>query len=150
VKPAVEGATTMGRLSRLPLLLVKCGEIHLLAGDKAEATRLANEALHLATEQKERGNEVYALHLLAEIYMSDGSEKAAAERYYGDALKLASELGMRPLVAHCRAGLSQLYAQAGKLREAREQHAAATSMYREMDMRFWLVQLEAESMDLAS
>src|SRR4029453_1860086 len=28
---AVEGATKMGRFSRLPLLLAKCGEIHLLA-----------------------------------------------------------------------------------------------------------------------
>jgi tetratricopeptide (TPR) repeat protein len=149
VEPAVEGATTMGRMSRLPLLLVKCGEIHLLAGEQAEATRLANEALRLATEQKERGNEVYALHLLAEIYTGDGSETAAAERYYRDALELASELGMRPLVAHCHAGLCQLYAQAGKLREAREQRAAAISMYREMDMRFWLVQLEAESMNAA-
>ncbi len=64
---AVEGATSMGRLSRLPLLLVKCGEIHLLAGEPDEATRLATTALRLATEQKERGNEVYARHLLAEI-----------------------------------------------------------------------------------
>ena len=58
---AVEGATKMGRFSRLPLLLVKCGEIHLLAGEPDEATRLANDALRLATEQKERGNQVYAL-----------------------------------------------------------------------------------------
>ena len=30
---AVEGARTMGRFGRLPLMLVKCGEIHLLAGE---------------------------------------------------------------------------------------------------------------------
>ncbi len=61
---AVEGATRMGRMSRLALLLVKCGRIHLLAGDAAAAMRLATTALKLATEQKERGNEVYARHLL--------------------------------------------------------------------------------------
>jgi hypothetical protein len=61
-------------------------------------------------------------------------------------LHSAAELGMRPLVARCHAGLSQLYAQADKLQKAREHHTAAVSMYREMDMRFWLVQLEAESM----
>ena len=49
-------------------MLVKCGEIHLLAGESHEATRLGDEALRLAIEQKERGNEVYARHLLAEIH----------------------------------------------------------------------------------
>jgi hypothetical protein len=56
-----------GALQPLPLLLVKCGEIHLLAGERDEALRLASRALQLATEQKERGNKVYATHLLAEI-----------------------------------------------------------------------------------
>jgi tetratricopeptide (TPR) repeat protein len=149
VEHAVERATAMGRFSRLPLLLVKCGEVHLLAGEQDEAIRLATSALGLATEQKERGNEVYALHLLAEIYTEMSGEATAAERYYREAFTLATELGMRPLAAHSHAGLSQLYGQLGKPQKAREHHLAATAMYREMDMRFWLVQLEAESMDLA-
>jgi tetratricopeptide (TPR) repeat protein len=146
IEPAVESAKTMGRLSRLALMLVKCGEVHLLAGEQQEASRLATTALDLATGQKERGNEAYALHLLGEIHAGDGVETTVAERYYRASLALAAELGMRPLVARCHAGLSQLYAQADKLQKAREHHAAAVSMYREMDMRFWLVQLEAESM----
>ena len=35
---AIEGAQAMGRLSRLPLIIVKCGEVHLLAGETDHIT----------------------------------------------------------------------------------------------------------------
>jgi hypothetical protein len=35
----------------------------------------------------------------------------------------------------------------GKREQAQEHLATATAMYREMDMRFWLEQAEAESME---
>jgi tetratricopeptide (TPR) repeat protein len=135
----------MGRMSRLPLLLVKCGEIHLLAGDAAEATRLATKALSLSTGQKERGNEVYARHLLGEIHAAAEPMSAAAQRYYVEALTLAGELGMRPLAAHCHAGLARRFARTGEPEKAREHLATAATMYREMAMRFWLVQLERDT-----
>ncbi len=50
---------------------------------------------------------------------------------------------MRPLVAHCHLGLGKLYQRTGKRRQAREHLTNATTMYREMDMRFWLEQAEA-------
>ncbi len=75
---AVEGARAMGRFGRLPLMLVKCGEIHLLAGDTAAATRLANDALGLATAQKEQGNEVYARLLLAQCRAREARREAEA------------------------------------------------------------------------
>src|SRR5262249_19478128 len=142
---AVEGAMTMGRFSRLPLLLVKCGQIHLLADEPDEAMRLAIEALRLATIQHEHGNEVYARHFLGDLHSREDSQVAEARRCYGDALKLAVELGMRPMAAHCHAGLSRLYARTGDDRQAREHRTAAATAYREMDMRFWLVQFEAET-----
>ena len=46
----------------------------------------------------------------------------------------------RPLVAHCHFGLGKLYGGVGQPHEARERLAAAATMYREMDMRFWLKQ----------
>jgi tetratricopeptide (TPR) repeat protein len=149
VDAAVEGATTMGRMSRLPLLLVKCGEIHLLAGDPAEAMRLATMALSLSTEQKERGNEVYARHLLGEIHATEAPASELAQRCFLDALKLAEELGMRPLAAHCHAGLARHLARAGEPEKARAHLTAAATMYRTMAMRFWLVQLERDSASLA-
>ncbi len=51
---------------------------------------------------------------------------------------------MRPPVAHCHLGLSKLSRRMGQREQAREHLAAATAMHREMDMRFWLEQAEAE------
>ena len=135
---AVEGATTMGRFSRLPLLLVKCGEIHLLAGERDEAAGLANRALRLARDQKERGNEVYARQLLAEICVSEQPDSGESERHYRGALSLATELSMRPLAAHAHAGLWRVYRQRSDPAQAQRHLAAAETMYRDMGMRFWL------------
>ena len=68
---------------------------------------------------------------------------------YRQALALATELGMRPLVAHCHFGLAKLYRQTSKREQAREHFTNATTMYREMDMRFWLEQAEVEIRRLA-
>jgi hypothetical protein len=43
---------------------------------------------------------------------------------------------MRPLVAHCHLGLGKLNRRTGKREQAREHLTTATTMYREMDMRF--------------
>ena len=62
----------------------------------------------------------------------------------GAARTLAEALGLRPLVAHCHLGLGTLHQRTGKNAQAREHLTAATTMYREMDMRFWLEQAETE------
>ena len=67
-----------------------------------------------------------------------------ADGHYRDARALADELGMRPLVAHCHLGLGKLYRRTGNREQAREHLTTASTMYREMDMRFWLEQVEAE------
>jgi lipopolysaccharide biosynthesis regulator YciM len=51
---------------------------------------------------------------------------------------------MRPLVAHCHLGLGKLYRRTGELDRAQENLRTAATMYREMDMRFWLEKAEAE------
>ncbi len=51
---------------------------------------------------------------------------------------------MRPLVGHCHLGLGRLYRRIEKREEAQEHLSAATTMYREMEMQFWLEQAEAE------
>jgi hypothetical protein len=56
----------------------------------------------------------------------------------------ASDLEMRPLVAHCHAGLGRLYRRTDKRDQAQEHLTTATTMYREMDMRFWLEQAKAK------
>jgi hypothetical protein len=50
----------------------------------------------------------------------------------------AEPRGMRPLAAHCHLGFGKLYRRTGKREQAREHLTTATTMYREMDIRFWL------------
>jgi len=47
-------------------------------------------------------------------------------------------------------GLGKLYRRTGKADQAREHLTTATAMYREMDMRFWLEQAEAEMRELTT
>jgi hypothetical protein len=51
---------------------------------------------------------------------------------------------MRPLVAHCHLGLGTIYRRTGKGEQAQEHITTAKAKYREMGLRFWLEQAEAE------
>ncbi len=143
---AVESTKGFGERSRIISL---AGEGYLLAGQIGDATKLAEEALRLSRTSKERGFEAWALRLLGEISARrDPPEVERAESHYREALVLATELGMRPLAAHCHLGLGKLYWGAGQCDQGREQVTTATTMYRDMDMRFWLEKAEAEMKEL--
>ena len=77
----------------------------------------------------------------------DGHRAGCPERgevHYREALTVAQRRGMRPLVAHCHLGLGKLCRLTGKREQAQEHLTTATTMYREMGMRYWLEQAEAE------
>ncbi len=73
-----------------------------------------------------------------------GRDVKSGAAHYREALALAQLHGMRPLVAHCHLGLGELYRRTGKSDCARENLTTATTMYREMDMGFWLEQSKAD------
>jgi class 3 adenylate cyclase/tetratricopeptide (TPR) repeat protein len=129
---------------------IPLAEVWLSIGRIEEAAQLARQALELARAHKQRGHEVYALRLLGEVTARiDPSDVQEAESHYRSAIGLARELGMRPLDAHCHLGLGRLYRRTGQRRESQENLAVAAMRYREMDMRFWLEQAEAETRELA-
>ena len=139
LEQAVEGRSVWQALRDANL-----SEGYLLAGRTEEAVRFAERALALSRDHKERGNEAWALRLLGEIAAhEDPPEVEKADDHYRQAMALAGELGMRPLVAHCHLGLDRLYRRTGQREQAQENLTTATTMYREMDMRFWLEQAEA-------
>jgi tetratricopeptide (TPR) repeat protein len=135
-KVADQGAS-MKLVSDHLLGAIPLGEVALATGQIEEAARLGRHALDLARQHKQRGHEVYALRLLGEVATHAGE-------HYRSAMALAHELGMRPLVAHCHLGLGKLYRRTGPPEQAREHLTTATTMYREMDMRFWLGPAETE------
>jgi class 3 adenylate cyclase/tetratricopeptide (TPR) repeat protein len=126
-------------LCRLPL-----AEAQMLAGRLADAHALAEGALAHTRTYQERGNETYTLRLLGDIAARrEPREVEEATARYRQALALAEELGMRPLQAHCHRGLGMLYTATGQREQARSELAAAITLYRAMEMTFWLHQAEA-------
>jgi len=58
-------------------------------------------------------------------------------------------LASSPSTRTATAGLASSTVGTGKRREAQEHLTTASTMYREMDMRFWLEKAEAEIRELA-
>jgi class 3 adenylate cyclase/tetratricopeptide (TPR) repeat protein len=129
---------------------------HLLSGayhDLARASfvlgrlddtrRLVDRAVEFSGERP--AAMTHALHLLGDIAThTDRFDAETGEAHYRRALALAEPRGMRPPIAHCHLGLGKLCRRVGKSEQARAHLRIATSMYREMDMRFYLEQAEAE------
>src|SRR5262249_8369681 len=115
----------------------------LLAGRVDDARDLVPHELEFARAQKARGREAWVCHLLGEL-AAHGDPPGVAERHYRDAMALALELGTRPLIAHCHLGLGKLYRRTAKREHTHEHLTVAAAMYREMGMRFWLEQADAE------
>lgn len=111
----------------------------LLLGRLDEAQRLADRSLESCRRQP--GFTAHALRLLGDLANHpDQFDAETGAARYRQALALARSHGMRPLVAHCHLGLGKLHDRVGKEESARENLAAATMMYREMGMDFWLEQ----------
>jgi class 3 adenylate cyclase/tetratricopeptide (TPR) repeat protein len=125
-------------------LLGYLSEAYLLDGRPDDALPLAVSALEIASSRQERGFQAYALRLVGLIAAQHDRPNAhEAETYYRQALALADGLGMRPLQAHCHLGLGTLYAKIDRCEQARTELSAAITLYRTMDMTFWLPQAEA-------
>ena len=125
--------------------VIPLAAVWLSIGRIEDAAQIGDQSLDLARKHKQRGHEAYALRLLGEVAARrDPANVRDAEAHYREAVALAAELGMRPLVAHCHLGLGKLYRRTSNREQAQEHLTTATTMYREMDMRFWLEQAEAE------
>jgi tetratricopeptide (TPR) repeat protein len=126
------------------------GGAYLLDGRLADATRIAQDGLAAARQVGEREVEGRVLRLLGDITANpDHFEVDTAEAHYRQALALAEARGLRPLMAHCHLGLCVLYRLAGRRQQAREHLTIATTMYREMEMPFWLETAKADAEELA-
>lgn len=145
LEQSMEQSRSMGWVADLSPATVRLSEAYLAAGRVQEARTLADSALDLAREHKGRGQQAWALRLRGEIaFRHDRPDVDHAEGQYREALALAEELDMRPLVAHCHLGLGKLYRHTDKREQAHEHLTAATRMYREMAMGFWLERVGAE------
>ncbi|MFQ5947049.1 MAG: tetratricopeptide repeat protein, partial [Anaerolineae bacterium] len=143
---AIVGATESRKLLFWqPIRVAALGEAYFRAGRIDDAWAQGLRALDLARRHGERGHEAWSQRLLGEINShQDVPDVEKAEDYYREAMARAEELGMRPLLARCHLGLGKLYRRTGDRRKAQEHLATAAALLRDMDMRFWLEQAEAE------
>jgi tetratricopeptide (TPR) repeat protein len=141
--------TQAGGLFRKAVPTRQLSTVHLLAGHFDEAWQHACQALDLARQQKTPGVEAAALFQLGAVHAhASPPDVLRAETCYQEALALAEPRGMRPRIAHCHFGLGKLYRRTGKREKAQEHITTATTLYREMDMQFWLEKSEAEMREL--
>jgi tetratricopeptide (TPR) repeat protein len=118
---------------------VRLGELCFIVGIPDEAHRIALKAIEVFRIGRERAWEAQASRLLGAIALaSHPPELGKAEAHYRDALRLATELEMRPLIGHCHLGLGQVYRHAGERERAQERLHTAVTLFREMEMQFWL------------
>jgi len=144
VEEAISEGIRAGALENYSRRVAWLSEVYRLAGRGEEARQHARQALDLARQHKERGNEARALHQLGVVQAHAAPpEVAQAAAHYQQALALAKELGMRPLQAHCHRGLGTLYAAIGQWEQARAALSTAIKMYQSMEMTFWLPETEA-------
>jgi tetratricopeptide (TPR) repeat protein len=109
LEQTVEQAVSIRLMAHQALRLAWLGQAHLLAGRGDAALELARRALRLAEERRERGQQAYALCLLADIAARDeDADLEVAEAEYHRALAVAEELEMRPLIARCREGAARV------------------------------------------
>jgi tetratricopeptide (TPR) repeat protein len=141
--PVLAQTMTTGRIGGQVLRSLFLGEAYVCAAHHAEVSALAARMLSMAREHHARGNQAYALRFLGEIVAHRApSDIVEAAAQYCQALAMAEELGMRPLQAHCHRGLGRLYTAIGQQEQARAALAAASNLYRAMDMTFWLPETE--------
>ncbi len=151
VKQAVERASAMNVTVDQSLRYRWLSEAYMVAGQVDEALRLAERALELAREHRERGNEAWILQLLGVLCLSgDAPNLGKAETFSRQALALAAELGMEPLSAHSHLGLAMFYWKSGRRQEASCEKATAVAKFQNLDMPFWLEREQSNITEIPS
>jgi class 3 adenylate cyclase/tetratricopeptide (TPR) repeat protein len=115
---------------------------YLAANCPKEAAIEIRQGLAAAAELNAHGHRARLLRLEADV-LGQADAVGACERLE-EALALAVELGMRPEAAHCHLGLARLCRHISRATEADQHLRTAITMYREMEMTYWLEKAEAQ------
>jgi tetratricopeptide (TPR) repeat protein len=144
VKQAMKHVAAGSHILHLAQVFTGLSEASLLADRLEDASDFTERAFALSQDRQEYGVQAHILCLLGNIAMHrkpPDLDQAAA--HHQQALTLATERGMRPLQAHCHRGLGTLYRQTGQAEQAHAELSTAITMYRDMEMTFWLPETEA-------
>jgi adenylate cyclase len=145
--PLLERALAAGRAIRLAygetLIICQLGTTCAELGRLEEAAKCGTEALALARERGERGEEAWALLLLADAAARREPPAADEARgWYAQAMALGGLLGMQPLVARARLALGTLEHRVGRIDDARRHLARAAEEAGALGIAAWRVRAE--------
>jgi class 3 adenylate cyclase/tetratricopeptide (TPR) repeat protein len=119
------------------------GIVHFQLGDLEQAQRLIEEALKLSQKNKDRFFEGMSKIWLGRIMMRADKRKADhGEESILHGIRIFSDLKLKPRCAEGYLLLGELYADAGRRAEARENLEKAERMFGEMEMDYWLARAQ--------
>jgi class 3 adenylate cyclase len=143
--PMIEKGLTLAQTHRVLyfqcLWLYLLAQAHLWNKDPVEAAAVASRVMELAPSMGEVAYLPWGQYMAGEAAAARESPTVASANY-GAALTTAESQGMRPLVAHCHAGLANLYRTMGRRSDADTHARIATTMYDDMGMTFWREKFE--------
>jgi class 3 adenylate cyclase/tetratricopeptide (TPR) repeat protein len=132
---AVSDAEKMRLIADKPRLLVRLGQVSLIARQIEAALTLGKQAAAIAVAHEAKGDEAWARFLIGRAYWaSEPKDLDKSEKQLDIALRLAAACEARPLAAFCNTTLCGIYARRGDQVRAKEFDAAATATYRELGM----------------
>jgi tetratricopeptide (TPR) repeat protein len=132
---AVSEAEQMHLIADKPGLLVRLGQVSLIARQIEAALTLGKQAVEIAVAQEAKGDEAWARFLIGRAcWASDPKDLDESEKQLDIALRLATACEARPLAAFCDTTLCGIYARRGDHVRAKELDAAATATCRELGM----------------
>jgi len=138
----LEEGAARGNLQHLAVVSGVLGRVCLLLGLTDDAQRFAERAMEVS-RQPQLAPQLSLL--LADIANHpDRFDSERSETLYRKTMGAAEAQEQRPVLAHCHLGLGKLFRRTGQRDPAQEHLSIATTMYREMDMAFYLRQAEAE------
>jgi tetratricopeptide (TPR) repeat protein len=130
---AVSDGEKMRLIADKPRLLVRLGQVSLLAGRIEAALTLGKQAAAIAVEHEAKGDEAWARFLIGRAcWASEPKDLDESEKELDIALRLAAACEARPLVGFCNTALSGIYARRGNRVRAKEFDAAAAATYRDL------------------
>jgi tetratricopeptide (TPR) repeat protein len=133
---AVSDGDKMQLISDKPRLLIRLGQVSLIARQIETALTLGKQAAAIAAVHEAKGDEAWARFLIGRAYLAAAEPKNLdeSEKQLDIALRLATACEARPLAAFCNTTLCGIYARRGDQVRAKEVDAVATASYRDLGM----------------
>ncbi len=133
---AVSDGDKMQLIADKPRLLIRLGQVSLIARQIETALTLGKQAAAIAAVHEAKGDEAWARFLIGRAYLAASEPKNLdeSEKQLDIALRLATACEARPLAAFCNTTLCRIYARRGDQVRAKEVDAVATATYRDLGM----------------